>query len=258
MRAINPDVVLVSMAGVGQTGPWHRAVTFADTLAAMSGLTHDTGRDDRPPQGLTFGLGDMVAANAATLATLDLLHRGHGGHVDLSQLEAMAAHLGPAVVQATTGGAAASDTLPRIFRTRGDDRWIAIGATTEEQLRSALADITAGDLDLAVEAVAAQQDADTLAAQLQERHIPAYPVRDGRDLVEYDAQLTAGGFYVELEHQLAGRVAHEGVVAHLHETPGGLWEPAPLLGQHTDELLTELVGLTPEDLSSLHDEGVLT
>jgi len=154
MRAINPDVVLVSMAGVGQTGPWHRAVTFADTLAAMSGLTHDTGRDDRPPQGLTFGLGDMVAANAATLAALDLLHRGHGGHVDLSQLEAMAAHLGPAVVQATTGGAAASDTLPRIFRTRGDDRWIAIGATTEEQLRSALADITAGDLDLAVEAVA--------------------------------------------------------------------------------------------------------
>ncbi len=61
------------MAGVGQDGPWRDAVTFADTLAAMSGLTAETGRDDRAPQGLTFGLGDMVAANAAVVATLELL-----------------------------------------------------------------------------------------------------------------------------------------------------------------------------------------
>ena len=105
MRQLNPDVVLVSMAGVGQTGPWRQAVTFADTLAAMSGLTHETGTDGRPPQGLTFGLGDMVAANAAALAALDRLYRGEGGHVDLSQLEAMAAQLGPAPVEKGPGSA---------------------------------------------------------------------------------------------------------------------------------------------------------
>jgi crotonobetainyl-CoA:carnitine CoA-transferase CaiB-like acyl-CoA transferase len=53
-------------------------------------------------------------------------------------------------------------------------------------------------------------------------------------------------------------VAHEGVVARLGDTPGGLWEAAPLLGQHSDELLTELLGLTRDELTSLHDEGVLT
>lgn len=225
MRELNPDVILVSMSGAGHTGPWRRAVTFADTLAAMSGLTYETGD---PPQGLTFGLGDMVAANAATLATLDLLYRGHGGHVDLSQLEAMAAHLGPAMLTppATTG---------RVLRTRGDDRWIAV-ATDD------LGDVS-------------HEDADELAARLQARGIPAYPVRDGRDLVEHDAQLAAGGFYVSLDHPLAGQVTHEGVVARLHDTPGGIRTPAPLLGQHTDELLAELLGL--EDLAALHDEGVL-
>jgi len=232
LREINPDVVLVSMAGVGQTGPWQRAVTFADTLGAMSGLTHETGRADRPPQGLTFGLGDMVAANSATLAALDLLYRGHGGHVDLSQLEAMAAQVGPALVEATADAGTASG----VFRTRGDDRWIAIGAALGEP---------PGGTD---------QDAETLAARLQEQGIPAYPVRDGRDLVEHDPQLAAGGFYVELTHPLIGRVAHEGVVARLHDTPGGLWDPAPLLGQHTDELLTELLGLDPDEP---RDEGAL-
>lgn len=62
---------------------------------------------------------------------------------------------------------------------------------------------------------------------------------------------------MELEHPLAGRVVHEGVVAHLSETPGGLHRPAPLLGQHTDELLTELLGLTRDELAALREEGVL-
>lgn len=247
MRELNPDVILVSMAGVGRTGPWHRAVTFADTLGAMSGLTYETGR---PPQGLTFGLGDMVAANAATLAALEMLHRGEGGHVDLSQLEAMAAQLGPALVD---GDATAAGPLPGVFRTRGDDRWIAIGAADVRQVLQALGEPPTGDLAAAI----AHHYAGALAARLQEQGIPAYPVRDGRDLVEGDAQLAAGGFYVELEHPLAGRVAHEGVVCRLHDTPGGLWEPAPLLGQHTDELLTELLGLTPAELTALRDEGVL-
>lgn len=253
MRELNPDVILVSMAGVGQTGPWRRAVTFADTLAAMSGLTHQTGGAGRPPQGLTFGLGDMVAANAAVLAALDLLYRGHGGHVDLSQLEAMAAQLGASLVEAATGETLVAGPLPAVFRTRGEDRWIAIGGVSEEQLRVAM-----GQLSLDLAATIADQDAESLAARLQERGIPAYPVRDGRDLVERDAQLAAGGFYVELDHPLVGPVAHEGVVARLRDTPGRLWEPAPLLGQHTDALLTELLRLTPAELAALHDEGVLT
>lgn len=262
LRELNPDVILVSMAGVGQSGPWRDAVTFADTLAAMSGLTAETARVDRDPQGLTFGLGDMVAANAAVIGALELLYRGEGGHVDLSQLESMASHLGTALLEAQLPDEPSNATTARVVRTRGDDRWLAIGDTTTEALHAAVDVLgVAGVHPDPVEAIthlAAQSDADALAALLQDAGVPAHAVRDGRDLVETDPQLRARGFYVDLDHPLVGPVAHEGVVAHLSDTPGGLWNPAPLLGQHTDELLTELLGLTPAELADLHDQGVLS
>lgn len=262
LRELNPDVVLVSMAGTGQDGPWRDAVTFADTLAAMSGLTAETGRADRAPQGLTFGLGDMVAANSAVVGTLDLLQRGEGGHIDLSQLEAMASHLGSALLQSQLPPEAPAVAVPRIVRARGDDRWLAVGATSPAVLRSALSDLgvenVAPDPLDDLEQHAAGEDAESLAERLQAHRVPAYPVRDGRDLVEHDSQLAARHFYQLLDHPLAGPVTHEGLVARLTETPGGLWEPAPLLGQHTDALLTELLGLTTAELAELHDQGVLS
>lgn len=262
LRELNPEVILVSMAGVGQSGPWRDAVTFADTLAAMSGLTAETARDDRDPQGLTFGLGDMVAANAAVIGALELLYRGEGGHVDLSQLEAMASHLGTALLEAQLPDEPPSATAARVVRARGDDRWLAIGATTTDALHAAVDVLGVGGVDPdpleAIAHLAAQSDADALAELLQDAGVPAHAVRDGRDLVETDPQLRARGFYVDLDHPLVGPVAHEGVVAHLTDTPGGLWNPAPLLGQHTDELLTELLGLTPAELADLHDQGVLS
>ena len=259
LRKLNPDIILVSMSGVGHTGPWRNAVTFADTLAAMSGLTFETGDPEGPPLGLTFGLGDMVAANAAVLATLDLVLRGDGGHVDLSQLEAMASHIGTAVVDAPERGVPWTQDASGVFPTAGDDRWIAIGACQPARLFAALdaAPEPGGDLAQAIAQVTSRYEAEILAARLQARGVPAYPVRDGRDLVERDQQLAARGFYVALEHPRVGAVDHEGVVIRMADTPGGLWSPAPLLGQHTAELLAELLGLGPSELTDLTSKGVL-
>jgi crotonobetainyl-CoA:carnitine CoA-transferase CaiB-like acyl-CoA transferase len=265
LRELNPEIILVSMAGVGQDGPWRNAVTFADTLAAMSGLTYETGRGRSAPQGLTFGLGDMVAANAAVLGTLELLHAGRGGHVDLAQLEAMASSLGPALLEAQLPASSDADVpavLPGVFRTRGDDRWLAIGSASVESLAQALTratglDVTPHEAVTALARTAAREDADDLAAALQEAGIAAYPVRDGRDLVDADPQLAARGFYTSLDHPIAGPVLHEGLVAHLDRNPGGLWEPAPLLGQHTDAVLGRLLDLSAAELADLHHEGIL-
>jgi crotonobetainyl-CoA:carnitine CoA-transferase CaiB-like acyl-CoA transferase len=259
LQALNPRIVLVSMAGVGQDGPWRSAVTFADILAAMSGLTCETGGPGRAPQGLTFGLGDMVAANSAVLGAIELLHAGRGGHVDLSQLEAMAASLGPALLEHQLGDARPPGPLPAILRTQGEDRWIAVGVAGPGVLAAAVRDLTGSGAEpaKALASLAADSDADELAAALQARGVPAYPVRDGRDLVETDRQLAARAFYRDLVHPLAGTVRHEGLVEHLADTPGGLWEPAPLLGQHTDAILTELLGTPADTLARLHDEGIL-
>lgn len=254
LHRINPDVVLVSMSGMGATGPWRSAVTFADTLAGWSGLTHATGGADGIPQGLTFGLGDMVAANAAVVAILDRVLRGEGGHVDLSQLEAMAAHLGTAVLDTAVPAVADRRLGPFVLRARGEDRWLSVGRVPPERL----ADVVGGpDPVRRLEEYAAASDADRAAAHLQAHGIPAYPVRDGRDLVEHDPQLAERGFYPVLTHPLAGPVRVEGVLHHLFDTPPHLDRPAPLLGEHTEELLSELLGLTTQEIADLRERGVL-
>lgn len=253
LQQLNPHCLLVSMSGAGATGPWRSSVTFADTLAAWSGLTHATAGSDGVPQGFTFGLGDMVAANAAVVAILEHLLRGGGGYVDLSQLEALSAHLGPAVVEAHP--AQRPDQVgPFVLRTPGDDRWLAVGASPK-----AAFDPLVGDHDPQgwITEYAAATDADEAAIALQQHGIAAYPVRDGRDLVDHDPQLTARGFYPTQHHPIAGNIKVEGPVHHLVATPPVLDRPAPLLGEHTDELLTELLDLSPAELRRLRDEGVL-
>jgi crotonobetainyl-CoA:carnitine CoA-transferase CaiB-like acyl-CoA transferase len=264
LRGLNPAVILVSMAGVGQTGPWRDAVTFADTLGAMSGLSSETRDPGGPPLGLTFGLGDMVAGNAAVLATLDMLARGDHGHVDLSQLEAMAACMGSAVVEAPLGSSRPG--LPHgVYPAAGEDRWVAISAMDEAALTRlaqllglpapAGLDVPAG-LDEALAAWTSGQDADAVAARLQAAGIAASVVATGRDLVETDEHLAARGFYQVLRHPVAGPVRHEGIVARLSATPGALTSPAPLLGEHTAEVLSELLGLNDKQLAELRANGV--
>lgn len=234
LRTLNPDIVLVSMAGVGQTGPWRDAVTFADTLAAMSGLSYETRDPGGPPQGLTFGLGDMVAANAAVLAVLELLVRGEGGYVDLAQLEAMVASMGPAVLEQTLGSPVPSGSFG-VFPAAGDDRWVAVSGFSP--VGTAL------------------QDAAELVAGLQARGVAAAVVSTGRDLVDGDPQLAARGFYPVLSHPLVGAVRHEGIVARLTSTPGALGGPAPLLGQHTSSVLRDVLGLDDDQLAALAAAG---
>ncbi|MFB7992057.1 CoA transferase [Streptomyces sp. NPDC056002] len=283
LRELNPDVILVSMAGVGQTGPWRKAVTFADTLAAMSGLASETRDPGGPPQGLTFGLGDMVAANAAVLATLDLLAKGRGGHVDLSQLEAMAATMGAASLEPVLEASRPEDprtaahpnrsahAVPHgVYPAAGEDRWVAVSVTDETQWRTlnALVELPCRDADLAgrraheddIDAALASwtrdQEARKLAALLQEAGVPAAVVATGEDLVVDDEHLAVRGFYPVLEHPLAGPVPHEGIVARLTATAGALTRPAPLLGEHTREVLQELLGLDDDRFAALAAQGV--
>jgi crotonobetainyl-CoA:carnitine CoA-transferase CaiB-like acyl-CoA transferase len=285
LRASHPGVIVVSMPGVGRTGPWRNAVTFADTLAAMSGLSDETRDPGGPPQGLIFGLGDMVAGNAAVQAILERLLSGRGGAVDLAQLEAMAATMGAKLIdgQLGTAEAACADAAhpnrhPRVvphgvYPIRGHDRWIAI-SVTDEKAWPGLALLVPGLAGMAgyglLERRAAEDsidellarwtrscDGDELAERLQRRGIPAAVLATGQDLVDSDPHLAERGFYPVLHHPLAGDVRHEGIVIRPARTPGAMRTPAPLLGQHTDAVLGDLLGLTPGDLAGLRAAGVL-
>ncbi|GID29302.1 CaiB/BaiF CoA-transferase family protein [Paractinoplanes brasiliensis] len=270
LSKVNPGVITVSMSGVGQDGPWRNAVTFADTLAAMSGLTHETADPGGDPQGLTFGLGDMVAANAAVLAIVALLRERRGGFVDLSQLEAMAASMGPAVLEQQLGTvpAGATPAWPHrlahrcphgVYPALGEDRWVAVAVLDDEQWRT-LARLT-GVRETGFDLAERKADEDRIDAELaawtrtrgaaetaellQSHGIPAAVVSNGEDLTDLDPQLAARGFYPVLRHPLAGEVKHEGSVLRLSRTPARVDRPAPLLGEHTHAVLTEF-GITAD------------
>ena len=96
-----------------------------------------------------------------------------------------------------------------------------------------------------------------MAERLQAAGVPAAAVQDGRDLVEHDPQLRARGFYQLLEHPRAGQFLHEGIPIRLSMTPGGLRDPAPLLGADTDFVLHRLGGYTSAEIDELRASGTL-
>jgi crotonobetainyl-CoA:carnitine CoA-transferase CaiB-like acyl-CoA transferase len=286
LRALRDDVILVRMAGMGQSGPWSGHVTYADTLAAMAGITAQTAPRNADPVGVAFGLGDMIAALhavAGALAALEDRERtGLGREIDLSQLEAVASHTGTSQLEAAYGLPSTSydgNRHPRMaphgaFRCLGEDRWIAVAVDSDEQWRALAVGIgrpelserfatlqarkaNEAEVERFIEAWTEERTPEEAAARLQAAGVPAAPVEDGCDLVEHDEHLRARGFYVELEHPAAGPMLHEGISVLLSETPGGVRRPAPRLGEHTDEVLTTVAGMTAEEVSGLRDAGVL-
>jgi crotonobetainyl-CoA:carnitine CoA-transferase CaiB-like acyl-CoA transferase len=224
--------------------------------------------------------GDIIAGHHAALATLAVRDRtGAGQHVDLAQLETAAAHLGDAILRGDLGHVEPlGNRHPRmaphgVFPCLGDGAWVAVAVRTDEEfarltavaglpdeerwatLAGRKADEAALEEHLA--AWTRPRPAEAVAEILQGNGIPAYPVRDGRTLVEHDAALRAWEFYTPLSHPVAGTFLHEGLPARLTRTPGGVYAPAPRLGEHTRELLTGLLGLGEPEQEALRAAGVM-
>ena len=281
LREINPRLVYVSMSGMGHTGPRAGWVSYADTVSASSGLTGLTGWGPDDVVGVIYGHGDIVAGLQAALATIAALEHceetGRGQHIDLSQLEAIAAHMGTSLL--TASRTPVGNTHPRwspqgVYRCLGADRWLAVSVRSDEEWTALCGVIGRPDLaerlpragdrrkesavvDEALGDWARAMPADVAAELLQEAGVPAGAVQDGRELVEHDPQLRARGFYVRMEHPAAGAFLHEGLPIRLTRTPGSIRRPAPLLGADTEEVLREVAGLSPERVRDLHEAGVL-
>ncbi|MEW1826868.1 CoA transferase [Streptomyces sp. NPDC088196] len=284
LTRINPDLVYVSMSGMGHTGPRNGWVSYADTVSASAGLTGLTGWGPDDVVGVIYGHGDIVAGLQAALATVAALeHRavtGRGQHIDLSQLEATAAHMGTSLL----GGPAvkpSGNTHPSwspqgVYRCLGADRWLAVSvrddsewaalcevigrpelATDERTFTAEARRRSTALVDSALGEWTRTLPVDVAAEALQAHGIPAGAVQDGRELVEHDPQLRARGFYVRKEHPVAGAFLHEGVPIRLTRTPGGIREAAPVLGADTDAVLSEVAGFSTERIQRLREAGVL-
>ncbi len=220
----------------------------------------------------------------ALLAALDYRRRtGRGQYLDISQYEAAINFLAPAVVDYASSGTvmhAQGNTSNRYaphgaYRCVDDaegERWITIAVADDRQWLDLLAVLGAspGDprfatmiqrlespeaLDDYVQGLTARRDAAELTASLQAVGLPAYPVQNCLDL-HSDENLLANEFWPWLEQKDAGPMPYDGLSYRL-ERSGSHQTAAPSIGQDTDEVLGDLLGMTADDTARLRDTGVI-
>jgi benzylsuccinate CoA-transferase BbsF subunit len=287
---LRPDIICVRMTGFGLTGPDRDHVSYGPTLQALTGYTLLMAEPDGPPAGFGYSYSDLAGGNLGALAVLAALwHRrrtGRGQLVDLAQLEAVASLLGPVLLaRAIDGGVStptgnASQEAPGaphgVYPCAGEDRWIAITIFTDDDWSRFVAALGrpawtreerfatvasrlrhAGELDQLVGAWTRGQPAEEAMATLQGAGVAAGLVANAEDLCARDPQLAARGHFVDVATPEGRTVRIDGPPFHLSETPARVSGPGPLLGEHTDEVLSSLLGCGEEEIRALREAGVV-
>ena len=288
LRAVNPALVMFSASMMGRGGPMERQPGFGPVLSSLVGLTNVTGWPDRTPVNPYGAYTDFIVpkfAVAAILAALDSSRRtGEGIHLDLSQLETSLHFVAPLLLDYTANGREQGRHGNRdpgasphgVYPCTGDDRWLAIACSTDEHWQGLLriaepegGPMRSGDFATLLARKANEDELDGLIAQwtvqhdrhelmqaLQEAGVPAGVINDPRDLFD-DPQLQHRNHFLWLDHPEIGPYATERSEFELSLTPGSLDTPAPLLGQHNELFLREIIGLSDEEYRSLDGDGVL-
>jgi benzylsuccinate CoA-transferase BbsF subunit len=288
LRQLRPDIIYYATCLQGQTGPRAGYAGFGTQLAAIAGLYYLSGysaEELTPPHGPYT---DFIAPRFgcfALLAALDHRRRtGEGQLIDLSQYESTLQFLAPALTHYFATGEAAGPVGNRSPRyaphgaypcrdESGRERWITLAVEDDEQWSATigvLGEPGGGPPELATHAgrlarperaddyvggLTRHRDAGELAAALQEAGVAAYPVQNCADL-RRDDNLQAFGFFRELDQAECGPMPYDGLAYRLGRTPGRQ-TAGPNLGQHTDEVLSSLLGLRAPQIQALHDDNIL-
>lgn len=287
LRRMNPDVIVVSLSGYGQTGPAAGYMAYGPAGGAVAGLYAANGYEGGAPAETGIAIGDpgtgLTAAWAVMAALVARRCDGEVATIDVAMVEAVAATIGEPWMQFASSG-----TLPLpsgnrdpvwaphgCFRSLGEDRWVTIACPTEE---SWLALCSVVDPSLASEARFGSAEArktheaeldevlsrwtsarDRWAATraLQAVGVAAFPSLSPMDLWGGNEQLEAIGMLERPDHPAVGRQVMPGVPWRLSSGADGLRSAAPLLGQHTVEVLTGLLGYSVDEVDRLLAAGVV-
>jgi benzylsuccinate CoA-transferase BbsF subunit len=285
-RELKPDIIYLSSSACGQTGPDREYVGYAPTFAALSGLPHITGYPDWPPSNF-MGSIDLRSACTSAFAVLAALYyreqTGEGQYVDLASQEAIAAFAGDIFmdyvmndrVQVRKGNKDDVMAPHNCYRCKGDDKWISIVVATEEewiQLCHAMGkselitderfrDLPSRkaneeEIDRIITAWTIDRDYYEVMAGLQEVGVAATPSLSSEALFT-DPHLKERGVFRQVDHPVIGKNWVIGPPWRLTETPAQFRSPGPLLGQHTDEIFKDYLGMSLSEIEILKAEKVI-
>jgi crotonobetainyl-CoA:carnitine CoA-transferase CaiB-like acyl-CoA transferase len=283
MQALRPDLVYLSISGFGDSGPYAQQRVYDPIIQALSGLAaiqadRDTGRPRMMRTIIPDKITAMTGAQAVTAALLARERSGEGQHIRLAMLDAAVSFAWPEgmvthtfvgdgvaepkpgstadLVYQTADGYLTASTMSDaewqgMARATGHLEWLDDPRFTTPGGRVANSDER---LRMVGEVLRERTTADWLS-RLRVEDVPAAPILS-RDQVIDDAQVRENALLVEQDHPTAGRIRFARPAARFERTPSELRRPAPVLGQHTVEILGEL-GYSSEEISHLRQAGAL-
>lgn len=280
VREIRPDIVYVSISGFGETGPYAHKRVYDPVIQALSGLAaiqrdRETGRPKMVRTIIPDKTTALTAAQAITAALFARERSGEGQHVKLAMLDTMVAYLWPEGMAGFTfigkevKAARAQFAQDLIFATT--DGFITAGAVSDAEWQGMCRALEREEwidderfntpngrivnvqerLRLTAEVLETRSSAEWLA-RLDAAGVPCAPVLDRHEVFEHE-QVRINEMVEELDHPVAGRIRQPRPAARFDRTPAGIHRHAPMLGEHTDELLQEM-GL---DADALRAAGVI-
>jgi crotonobetainyl-CoA:carnitine CoA-transferase CaiB-like acyl-CoA transferase len=295
LREINPELIYLQITGMGKSGTYNNYLSVGPTAQALSGLTHMSGLPDpMPPAGWGYSyLDHSTGYYGAMLVLAALLQRrrtGRGCYIDASQTETGLMVSGTATLEAQLTGKptarhgnrmqAAAWAPHGAYPCRGADEWITVAVQTDEQWEAVVVEIgvpawardtrfqTAvgrkaheDDLDRLLAESTKNEDRYDLMQRLQRRGVPAGVVQKSVDRYTRDLQLQERGYFVPLPQSEIGAWPIENFPARFHKMHvdvGGLpGRGAPCMGEDNDTVYRDLLGLTPEEITTLREEWVI-
>jgi len=289
LQEANPNIIMVRAPMQGSDGPHANFSGFGAVISPLAGISHLSGSPQRAPVGLGTNYTDYVInPGHAVIATLAALHyrnrTGKGQLIEAAQFESSVCVVGTAILDYTVNGRVQNRQGNRLpyaaphgaYRCQGDDRWCVIAVLSDEQWQAlcrAMGDPhwcheerfatlhgrkeNEDELDRLVEGWTSTRTAEEVMQTLQTAGVAAGVVQNARDTLENDPHLEARGYYAYLDHPEAGRTAYDGPGFRLSKTPGKLQSPAPMMGEHTDYVCREVLGMDDEEIAQLVMAGVL-
>ncbi len=274
LKKIKPDIIMVSLSAMGQTGPRKDYTGFGPTVHAFSGMTHLTSFPGRAPTGPGFSYADHVAGLYASLVLLGALEHkrrtGEGQYIDISEVEVMASLLGGGTEP--MGNRLEIAAPHDVYPCRGKNRWCAIAIFTNaewEGFKKGLGDPAwaedkkyatlsgrlknRDELDKQIAAWTKRRTAAEVMTRLQANGIAAGVVQEAADLTR-DPQLKARGFF--LDKPEIGKLVDASPIR-LSETPAEYNRPAPTPDRDNDYVYGKLLGLSKKEITDLKNKGVI-
>ena len=282
LKNINPGIIYCSISGFGRTGPYANRGGFDLVAQGMSGLMSITGVPDSPPVKVGVPIADMNAGMFATYgiltAYINKLRTKKGQYLEISLLEAAIAYtVWESAGYFATGdiaeplGSSHRNSAPyQALKTK--DGHINIGApnqsnwerfanaiersdlvTRNEFKDNASRLVNRESLERELELTLTTKNSSEWLEVLEKSGVPAGPILNISE-VWNDPQVEARNMKVTLDHPTAGKITNIGLAAKLYSTPGRITKPAPLLGEHTREILVD-AGYSKKNIEDLIDSG---